>query len=284
MADYNTTGSKPSLGDLSLMGAVDSSWSRLQPLITPGQLRSRHLKGLTLISGQRDLKGKLQEFTDDDLQGIIIEAVGLAETELGMDIFPTQHVEKMPFDANEFRALGYFVVKHRPVSSIEDLTVTPANGVDIYRVPIDWIESAYLAMGQFNIIPINIATVGGGFVPASASQTGGGAFFLSILGQRPWIPAFWQVKYTTGWNDGRLPIMLNQLIGTVAAMEVLSMLATTYARVTSHSTGIDALSQSVSGPGPQIFMQRMQELAAKRTFLVNKIKTNYGLKLFSNNV
>jgi hypothetical protein len=56
------------------------------------------------------------------------------------------------------------------------------------------------------------------------------------------------------------------------------MLAATFGRVTGHSTGIDSLSQSVSGPGPKIFEQRMSELASKRIFLVNKIKSLYGTK------
>lgn len=278
MADYNTVGTKPGLGDLSPVGAVDSSWNRLQPLITPDQLRTRHLAGLTLISGMRDINGKVQPVTNDQLQEIVIESVGLAETELMMDLFPTQHVEKLPFDANLFRSLGYFKLTHRPIASIEDLTVNPANGVDIYRVPGSWVETAYLSQGIISIIPINIATVGGGFIPSAASQTGGAAFFLSILGQRNWISAFWQVKYTTGFVDGKVPIMINQLIGTVAAMEVLSMLAATYGKTTGHSTGIDGLSQSVSGPGGRLFELRMQELAAKRSFLVNKIKAFYNLK------
>jgi hypothetical protein len=283
MADYTINGTKPTLGDLSPLGAADSSWSRLQPLVDPQKLRNTHLMGLTLISGMRDLNGRIQPITDDMLRDQIIEAVGLAETELGMDIFPTQHVEKLAFDANEFRALGYFRLRNRAISSIEDMTVNPANGVDIYRVPLDWIETAMLAVGQINIIPINIATVGGAFIPAAASQTGGAAFFLSILGQRNWIPAFWQVKYTTGFQDGKIPIMVNQLIGTVAAMEVLSQLAATYAKVSGHSTSIDGLGQSVSGPAGRLFELRMSELAAKRIFLVNKIKAAFGLKLFSDN-
>lgn len=285
MADYTSSGSKPALGDLSPLGADDSSWSRLQPLISPAQLIRRHLMGINLISGMRGVDGKAQRFDDPEyLKDMIIEAVSLVETETGLELFPTQIVDKMPFDQNEFKQLGYFKLRHRPVASIESLTVTPSNGVDIYHVPLDWVETAYLAVGMISIIPLNIATVGGGFVPAAASQTGGAAFFLSILGQRTWIPAFWQVRYTVGFLEGKLPVEVNQLVGVTAAMEVLSMLAATYAKSTGHSIGIDALSQSISTPGPQLFKIRLDELAAKRQFLVNKLKARYMLKLFSNNV
>ncbi len=281
MADYSN--SKPSLGSLLPQGAVDSAWSRLEPLLTVRMLKDLHLFGIPLVSFIADpITGKRQAMTDEIIADKIISAVALCETELGMEIFPTQHREKLAFDANEFRSLGYFQLRSRPVSSIEKLTVTPANGLDIYQVPNDWIETAYMHRGQINIIPLNIATAGGVFQP-SVSSTSGGSWFLSILGQRPWIPAFWQVDYTTGWVDGKIPRMVNEYIGTVAAMEILSLLAATY-RVSSHSLGIDSLSQSISLPGPQLYKGRLEELQLKRTQLVRKLKAMMGLLVFSNNV
>src|SRR6185369_13911889 len=109
----------------------------------------------------------------------------------------------------------------------------------------------------------------------------GGAFFLSILGNRQWIPAYWKITYTSGFKDGMVPRVINELISTIAAMEILSQLAATYARVQSHSLGIDGLSQSVSTPGPAVFQVRIQELTDKRKALVGKIRAKYGTKLFS---
>jgi hypothetical protein len=284
LANFDDHGSKPALGDLSPLGASDSSWNRLQPLIGPRELIRRHLMGIPLISGMRGIDGKAQRFDDPEyLKDMILEAVSLVETEVGIEIFPTQIVDKLAFDQAEFRQLGFFKLRHRPVASIESLTVTPSNGVDIYNVPLDWVEVSNLAVGQVNIIPLNISTVGGGFVPAAASQTGGAAFFLSVLSQRPWIPAFWKFTYTTGFPEGKLPTEVNQLVGVTAAMEVLSMLAATYTKSTGHSVSIDGLGQSLS-LNPQLFKIRMDDLAAKRMFLVGKVKARYMLKLFSNNL
>lgn len=277
------TDSKSSLGSLAPMGAVDTAWSRLEPLITARKLRDNHLFGLPLVSAIKDPVTKLpQKMNDELIDEIIRDAVGLCEIESGLDLFPVQHKEKYPFDRNEFASLGYFQLRSRPITSIESLKVTPSNGLDVYIVPLDWIETAYLHRGQLGIIPINIAVVGGGTYPAT--QTGGGAFFLSILGSRPWVAAFWQMEYTTGWKDGKLPRFVNEYIATVAAIEVLGRLAATYARSTSHSLGIDALSQSISSPGPQIFVQRITELTEKRKMILGKLKAMFGLKIFSNNV
>lgn len=281
MADYED--SKQNLGSLYPTGAVDSSWSRLEPLITPEDMREIHLFGIPLVSFIKDpVTMQRQAMSDRIIEKKIIGAVALVEAELGMQVFPTQHMEKLAFDKNEFQSLGYFKLKNRPISSIERLAVVPANGLEIYVVPNDWIETANLSYGQINIIPLNIATTGGSFIPAA--QSGGGAFFLSILGQRPWIAAFWQVTYTTGWPEGKIPRMVNELIATVAAMDILSLLAATYARSTSHSLGIDSLSQSISTPGPQLFLTRIEELEKKKTMLVRKLKAMFGLLLFSNNV
>jgi hypothetical protein len=71
---------------------------------------------------------------------------------------------------------------------------------------------------------------------------------------------------------------VNQLIGIIAAMQVLSQVAAAYAGSTSTSLGIDGMSQSVSTPGPNRYQIRIEELRAHRALLVKKIKKSYGSK------
>ncbi len=282
MADFTDNKDGPTL---SPMGAVDSSWNRLEPLVTAAQLRDTHLLWLPLVSGMTDPNtGKRIVATDDQINGIIIQAVTLAEAETGLQIFPTQHQEKLAFDRFEFNSMGYFKLKNRPVSSIQALQVVPANGIAIYNVPLDWIETANMGMGQINLIPINIAATGIGTTYAPPAQTGGGAFFLSVLGQQAWVPAFWLATYTTGFPDGKIPRMVNQYIGTIAAIELLSQLAATYAKSTSHSQSLDGVSQSISTPGPTLYQTRITDLTEKRKMLKGKLLANFGLKMFSGNV
>ncbi len=282
MSDYTDSKDGPTLLPIA---AVDSSWNRLEPLITATQLRNTHLLLLPLVSGMADpITNKRLIVTDDQIDGIIIQAVTLAEAETGLNIFPTQIQEKLAFDRFEFNSLGYFKIKSRPISSIQALQVVPANGVSIYNVPLPWIETANLAYGQINLIPINIAATGFGTTFAAPPQSGGGSFFLSVLGSQPWIPAFWLVTATTGFPDGKIPRLVNQYIGTIAAIELLSQLAATYARSTSHSQSLDGISQSISTPGPQLYQTRITDLEAKRKLLKGKLKNAFGLGIWSNNV
>lgn len=279
MADY--TKAKGGPGQLFPDNAVEVSWNRVEPLVTPEQVRSRHLFGLPLISAMKDpLTGKAQVYTDDIIRDTIDRAVAMAETDAHLTIFANRVQETHPFDRNEYQAFGYFRLRQRPAACVHELAITPPSGQKLYIVPLEWVSTGYLTQGQINLVPIGNAIAYG-----NSGQVGsGGALFLNVFGQMPWTPAFWVIEYTAGFPDGMLPKTVNELIGVIAAMEVLSALAATYGKSSSHSLGIDGLSQSISTPGPQIFQQRMQELAEKRKGLTKKLKTGYGQSLFSGNV
>jgi len=210
-------------------------------------------------------------------------AVGLAELETGLTIFPAQFEHKKAWDRQDYDSFGYFVMPVRPIASVESIKVNLSSNDDIYEVPLQWVEVGQMQWGQINIIPLTIAMTSGN--PTAIPTTAGGALLLSIFqGKSQWVASFWKITYTAGFPDGQLPKVLNDLIGTIAAMEVLSQLASTYGKSSGSSLSIDGMSQSVSTPGPEIFTRRMQDLADKRTMLVRKLKNTYNLRFFSNNV
>lgn len=280
MADF--TNSKLGIANVGLDNVLDSSWSELAPLLSPAQIRTQYLFGIPLVSGMRDPNtGKRMVMGDEVIKDVINRSVNMVEFESGIDIFPRKYREKYPFDRQLYESLGYLQLHHRPVYSVDKFSVTPSNNVDVYSVPLDWIEAAYFPKGQINLIPLTIAFQNGGFIP---SQSAGGAAFLSILGQRSWIAAYWQMEYTCGFPDGMVPKIVNEVIGVQAAIEILDMLAATHAEATSHSLGLDGMSQSVSTPGPEIYTIRVNALKEKKKILVNRLKTIYGSKIFVSNV
>src|SRR5882724_6986215 len=215
MSDF--TNSKTGIGNVGLDNTIDTVWSEVQPLVTPAHIRNQHLFGIPLISGMRDpTTGKRASMNDEIIKEIIVRSVAMLEAESGIDIFIRKYREKYPFDRNLYEALGYVQLHHRPVFSVDKFSVTPSNNVDVYNVPLDWVEAAYFPKGQINLVPLTIAFQNGGFIP---SQSSGGAAFLSILGQRSWIPAYWQFEYTTGFQDGMIPRIVNELIATQASIE-----------------------------------------------------------------
>ena len=281
MADFENT--KPGIGGVYPENADDLDWEYCEPLVTAAKLKQIHLFGLPLVSGVRDpFTNRAQVMTDTDLKEFIVEAMNLAELELNMDIMPKQFLEKHAFDKAAYDSFGYLMLRHRPVASIERLTVTPSNESDVFEVPPEWIDVGHLRQGQINLIPLTIALKSGTVVPLNTAP--GGATFLSIFGHRPWIPSFWKVGYTAGFPEGKIPRIVNQLIGVVAAMEVLSMLATTFARSTSQSLSIDGASQSVSTPGPELYNTRLQFLGEKRKWLRRKLQRLFNQGIIVDNV
>lgn len=293
MSGYDA--SRGALGSVYTINSVGSSAPPLEPILTPDELRHLYLFGIPLISGFKDpVSGAASEMTDAQLEAIIKRAISNAEIELQQDIYPRQYDERLAFDRAEFEAFGYMRLRHRPIQSIQRVSIFSSDQVEIYRMPLEWIEIGYLQWGQIHILPISSSLGSGTIVPniygSYGNSTSGATWFLNLLGSRPWIPAFWQVCYTTGYAGSAdnpailVPNIINDLIGTVAAMEVIGMLATTYAYSTGHSLSIDAISQSVSTPGPAVFKVRMDELANKRAMLVGRIKAMYSTTLFSDNV
>lgn len=281
MADY--TDSKNGIGSVVNEGVIDSDWTDLEPLITPDKLRRIHLWGIPLVSNIRDPITKKPQVMDPDLlKEFIIEAAALAETESKLHIFPKQIEEKQAFDRVAYDNFGYFQLRQLPVASLESVLVVPSNEEPIFQIPNTWIDIGYLHLGQVNLIPLTIALKSGTMVPLTS--TAGGATMLSIFGNRSHIPSFFKFYYTVGFPGGQVSKAVNQYIGCIAAMEVLSVLATTYSRSNSTSLGIDGLSQSISTPGPEIYKQRMEELSQKRQWLLGRLQGLYGVNIVFDNV
>ena len=273
--------------------ATDSSWGRLEPLMTPDQLRIRMLFGLSLVSRIKDpITHKPMVMTDEIIKDYIRLAVNEAEELLDLIIFPTKFSEKLAFDRCDYEAWGYMKLSHRPVYLMERLTVMPSNDQPVFTVPLTWIETSALAHGQLNLMPLTLSignsTGLGNYGNYGVMGPGGGgagsALFLSLFQQTRWLPSFWQADYEAGFPNGLLPITINEVIGNIAAINILSMIAATWAFATSTSLNVDGLGQSVGTPGPNIFTVRIGELQAQLKMLVNKFKARYQTKFAIGNV
>jgi hypothetical protein len=246
----------------------------LPSLITGEQVKEDFLFGIKLES-----PATKEKITVPMIDRQVRIAIGELETEVGINIFPVQHRERQAYDQNEFRAFGYMRLRQRPVTSIESLKVVASNDTVLWSVDLSWIDAGFLSKGQVYLLPLNLA-----LTPNASGSAAGAAIFISMLGSSSWIGAFWDVVYTTGYKDGKLPISVNTLIGIQTAINILGILAAANAKQGSKSIGIDGLSQSSSNPGPQVYDTYITLLRERKKQLLNKLKNQFGLKLFSGNV
>lgn len=262
--------------------AIDASeFARVEPLVTPEELVGSYLFGIPLVSSTPDpITRKPAIMTGELLKQQIRRAVSRLELELSINIFPVQHEVRRGFDRNEYLRFGYLQLPHRPILSVQKLSIVTPTGQDMYIVPNEWIAPGHLQRGQLSLVPLQAAFVGSGQV---ASQDGNGVAFLSILGSQGWVPEYWRCQYVTGFDEGKIPRVINDLIAIETAMEVLSLLQTT-ASVQSHSIGVDGLSQSVATAGPQKYQPRIEFLKEAKAAIVAKCRALFLGKMFSTSI
>lgn len=265
-------------GHVYPLNATVASHCELEPLITPDQLVTRHLFGIPLISRIVDpITGKPMVFTNDILKDYINRATQEAEVETQIDINPKKYHEKLPYVRPDFEAFGMMMLNHKPAHSLDFVSVQLADNTNIFQFPPQWLETANLIYGQINFIPLAFQSSVIGTVVGSTNPQN--AVFFNSLWNRNFVQALFGISYTTGFPNREVPIFINELIGTIAAIKVLSSLAATYARVTSTSLGLDGVSQAISGPGPLLFITRLQDLEKQRQLLVGRARAFFGSKI-----
>lgn len=249
---------------------------RCEPVLTPEQLKRRFLKGIPLKFRNGD------EFTDEDLKDRIYLAQNEAELLLHTSITREARQDKLAYDRSLYEAYIHLKAEAGPIISIERLAIVSANGENIFEIPPAWIETSNFAKGQINVIPL-LAAYGVNQVEGAVGN--GGIAFLTVLGGMQWVPAYWQINYTYGVSnrEGQIPTPVNELIGCIAAIEVLSEIAPSNI-FNSQSQSQDGISQSSSGPGPMLYKTRIEELTIKQETITKKLKALFFNKFFINNI
>lgn len=263
---------------------AQASFTRYEPILTVDQLKERYLFGIPLVAALPDpLTKKKAIYTDGMLKDAIMRACNTAETEVGsgFHIAPVEVKRRVPMDKAEYKSLGFFRLPDAPILRVTSLAVRPADGSIVYEAPLSWVDPGQFKKGQINLIPLTAAFLGtGGGVAAFAD---GGAAWLTLIASTQWVASFWEIDYIAGMDEGHIPLVINEFIGIIAAIDILGKLAATY-RIASYSTGLDAASQSVSGPGPALYDAAIQRLMDEKKVKLGKIKTMYFKRFVVDNI
>lgn len=243
---------------------------RVEPILTPEQLKSRFLKGIPLVFYNGDT------FSDDDLKERIYLACNTVEIDLKTTLTKEQRQEKLAFKQEDYKAYIHLMAEQGPVVSIEQLAIVSADKNNIFQIPAQWIETSNFTKRLINVIPL-LAAYGVNTVQGAVGNAG--IAFLTVIDGLNWVPAYWEIKYTTGIStvDGKIPTIVNELVGCIASIDLLSQIAATFIH-TSQSQSQDGISQSSSGPGPSVYKIRIEELTNKRAKLEKQIRNIFSNK------
>lgn len=246
---------------------------RIEPVLTPELLVSRYLKNIPEIS----------KYTSNELKDQIELAMNEVELLTGLALSPVQVQERQPYDFNLYKSFIHFKVNHRPILTVERVQVVSTNNQVVYDLPIEWVEAGFFHKGQINVLPL-LSVFGSSATTLASGVPSGALIFLQGLNNMQWLPAFWTITYTYGLcKDNNLPIVVNQIVGMTAAIAILSAAQATN-RYNSQSLSSDGISQSSSGPGPQIYAKRIEELQAERERLMQRIRAVFHNKYFLSNI
>lgn len=250
---------------------------RCEPFLTPEQLVSRFLKGISLKFRNGDA------FTVDDLKDRINLAMNSAEILIGTTITRESFQEKTFFDYALYHAYIHVMSEHRPIVSIEHLAIVSADGNNIFEIPPTWIEAANFSKGLINVIPL-LAAYGVNSIQGSVVGNAGIAFLTTLSGIS-FVPSYWQINYSAGLSskEGNVPVPVNELIGCIAAIDILSEIAPLNVW-NSQSQSQDGITQSSTSPGPRLYMLRIEELEKKKEELIRKLKSIFSTKWFVGNI
>lgn len=248
---------------------------RTEAILTPEQLKSRFLKGIPLFFANGDT------FSDDDLKDRIYLASNAVELQLKTTLVREQRQEKLPFKNEDYKAYIHLTAEQGPIVSIEQLAIVSADKNNIFQIPAEWIETTNFSKRIINVIPL-LAAYGVNSVQGAVGNAG--IAFLTVIDGLNWVPAYWQIQYTSGISnkEGIIPTVVNEMIGCVAAIDILSQIAATFI-YTSQSQSQDGISQASSGLGPRIYQLRIEELEAKRAKLEKQLRNIFSNKFILGN-
>jgi hypothetical protein len=231
-----------------------NSVSRYAPLPTPAVMRRRSLFGLKLQSSLTN-----ETVPDETLQDYINQAISELEMSLDIYITPVTFEEKHDYLRDMFSfSYAYLKLLHPNVISVESVQIS-FNNDTLQNAAITFpLEHVHLMPQEaaIQLVPA-FGTSLSGFLMSAFSGVQYHAFNSALLSN--W-PGAIRIKYTAGFEEGKIPAILTGLVEKMAAIRFLSAMGPILYPVSSTSIGIDGVSQSVGTPGPAYLSQRMNEL------------------------
>lgn len=224
-------------GDDGLVSG-NSLFKKTESLVTVDKLRDVYLFGLNIADGNGN------PLPDAVYQQYIDNAVSLLEHFLDISITPVeQFVEYKDYHMPEYWDWGYFQLNNFPVICIRELSLVyfrdaNADPIEVQTIPNNWIR-LQAHDGIIRLIP-------NASFPAKLQISGAGTFFPELLKARM-VPHAWKFTYDYGFPTGKIPVLLNQAISTIAALQALIVGGNLVlgAGIAGSSISLDGLSQSI---------------------------------------
>lgn len=210
-----------------------------EPLVTVKLLKQTYLFGIHIVDRVTG-----EEFSDEAYQQYIDNAVSMMEHYLDISISPVNNfVEYKDYRINDYADWGYMYLNNYPVRAIRKIEMVYFRDEDgapqvVQQIPNNWLR-LQAHDGIVRMIP-------NAKFPANLQISQTGSYFPEIL-RSQFVPHLWQITYDYGFENGCVPTLLNQAIGTIAAIQALIVGGHLIlgAGIAGTSISLDGLSQAI---------------------------------------
>ncbi len=202
-------------------------------LLTVDQLKARYMFGLDLTNDQG------VPLEDDVFLHYILSAIRAFEHEVDVLLLPTTFSEKHDYYRGDYHAFDFIKLDNSPVISVEQFRVQYPSGQNVVIFPPEWIRLNKLE-GQVQVVPTS-----GTLAEILVGQ--GGSFLPAIYNGLDYLPQLFEINYTAGFEDGKVPRNIINAIGMMAAIGPFHIFGDLIAGagIANISLSMDGLSQSI---------------------------------------
>lgn len=242
---------------------------RFSTLPSAQDIKDRYLFGIPLKSA---LTG--ETLSDSAIDFYIKAAVSELEHTLDIYITPVIFKEKHDYRRHDFTwAYNYTKLDHSPILNVEKLELSFSNDENVngfVNFPLEFVH-VMSQEGTIQLVPA-FGTSLSGFLMSAFSGTEFHALRATGLSD---FPGGVRVTYTAGFEQDKIPVLISQLVGVIAAINILSILGPILFPHTSISISIDAVSQGTGTFGPKHLNDRILQLQSERDRQMDAVKGYY---------
>lgn len=200
-------------------------------VISVEELKTNYLWGVDLTGPDGT------PYPDSLFEFYIKAAVSYVERYLDINIRPTEYDEFYDYDPNAWNSFMMVQANHYPIISVEEMALRTLTAQDAFLFQKEWLR-IHKETGQINVVPTG---------PFGVTWFGLHQGFSPRFGAK-FIPDAIRIKYTAGFENGKVPDGIRNAIGTLSAYGPLNIAGDLVggAGLAAASLSIDGLSQSIT--------------------------------------
>ncbi len=208
-------------------------FSRFEPILTVATLKIRFLHGINFT----DSNGVM--LSDDAFEDAILAAMSDFEHAFDLTLTPTTYTDKKDYEISDYNNWCFVQLNHRPIIEVISFKLKFVAHQELISFPLDWMR-VYNAGGQIQLTP----TAGA----LGSFNIGGASMLPKVFGIAQRYPQLYEIIYKAGFEQDKIPRIVNQWIGLTAANYMLPVAGNIILGngTTSESISFDGMSQSTS--------------------------------------